>query len=204
MSHNIDKIFYINLDYRNDRRKQIEDQLKEYGLYDRSERFSAFRTPNQGILGCTMSHCEVFKIAKERNYKNILILEDDFEFIVSKEDFENQINQFFNCQVEYHVCMISYNLFQSQPTDYPFLLKVNEAQTASGYIVHQSFYDKLIELYERNIPLLRDTGYHWIYANDQCWKELQPNSKWYCFQERCGKQRDGFSDNSNKYESYNC
>jgi hypothetical protein len=100
--------------------------------------------------------------------------------------------------------MISFNMKQSQPTEYPFLQKVVEAQTASGYIVHESFYDRLIELYEWAIPLLEQTREHWNYANDQCWKKLQPASKWYAFSTRCGRQRAGYSDNSDQYEDHDC
>jgi hypothetical protein len=98
--------------------------------------------------------------------------------------------------------MISYNIQRLEPTDYPFLTKVVEAQTASGYIVHHSFYDKMIELYEWAIPLLRDTREHWHYANDQVWERLQPNARWFALHPRCGKQRDGFSDNSGQLQTH--
>jgi glycosyl transferase family 25 len=204
MSNHIDKIFYINLDKRDDRKTEIENELKNYDLYDKVERIAAFHTPGKGILGCTMSHLHAIKMAKERNYSNVLILEDDFQFTVSKEEFENQLQLFFENNIEYDVCMISYLVQRSEPTDYPFLSKVIEAQTASGYIIHSSFYDKMIELYEWAVPLLEKTNQHWNYANDQCWKKLQPTAKWYCFTNRCGKQRAGYSDNSERYNDYDC
>lgn len=204
MSKNINKIFYINLDKREDRKEEIETELITYELIDISERIQAVETPGQGILGCTISHLSAIKLAKERNYKNILILEDDFQFTVSKEEFENQLQTFFENQIPYDVCMISYNIRQSAPTEYPFLTKVLEAQTASGYIIHHTFYDKMIELYEWAIPLLKDTKEHWHYANDQCWKRLQPESNWYCLTIRCGRQRPGYSDNSEQFQDHDC
>lgn len=204
MSKNIDRIFYINLDKREDRKREIEQELELYDLLNNAERIPGIYTPSRGILGCTMSHLNAIKLAKERNYKNVLILEDDYQFLVSKEEFENQLNHFFDNNIEYDICMISYNLQQSTETKYPFLLKVLEAQTASGYIVHHSFYDKMIELYEWTIPLLDSTGEHWNYANDQVWKRLQPTANWFCLKTRCGKQRAGYSDNSDKYEDHNC
>ena len=95
MSNHIDKIFYINLDKRDDRKTEIDNELKNYGLYDKVERITAFHTPGQGILGCTMSHLHAIKLAKERNYSNVLILEDDFQFTISKENFEKQLQLFF-------------------------------------------------------------------------------------------------------------
>jgi glycosyl transferase family 25 len=204
MSHNFDKIFFINLDKRTDRLEEITAELQQYNLYDNSERFQAIHVPEQGILGCTMSHLAVIKIAKERKYKQILILEDDFYFVVSKEELENQLNTFFDSNISYNVCMIAYNLNKSEPTEYPFIQKVIDAQSASGYIVHESFYDAIINLYEEGIPLLRDTNHHWLYANDQIWKRLQPNCDWFMFTTRIGKQRAGYSDNSYKYQTYEC
>ena len=204
MSENINKIFYINLDKREDRKDEIESELRTYDLFENAERIPAIETPGQGILGCTMSHLNAIKLAKERNYTNILILEDDFQFTISKEEFENQLQTFFEKNIPYDVCMISYNIQRSEPTEYPFLTKVIEAQTASGYIVHHRFYDKIIELYEWAIPLLRDTKQHWHYANDQCWKRLQPESQWYCLTTRCGRQRAGYSDNSEQFQDHDC
>jgi glycosyl transferase family 25 len=204
MNH-IDKIFYINLESRSDRREQIENELAKYNLLEKAERIEAIPTPGRGILGCTMSHLNTIKLAKERNYQNVLILEDDFYFTVSKEEFENTLQTFFESNVSYDICMISYNIQRAEPNEeHPFIQKVIEAQTASGYIVHHSFYDKIINLYEWAIPLLDQTGEHWNYANDQVWKQLQPNANWYALTTRCGKQRPGYSDNSQQFESHDC
>jgi len=204
MSHNIEKIIYINLDRRDDRRTQIEEELKTMDLYDKAERFQAIDRPKKGIVGCTYSHLAVLKYAKKNNWKNVLILEDDFTFIIDKPTFETKLQQFFDANIPYDVCMISYHIQQEQPTEYPFLKKIIEAQTASGYIVHQDFYDQIIELYEYAAPILDETMQHWIYANDQIWKRLQPKANWYALETRCGKQRSGYSDNSDKFMEYNC
>lgn len=96
MSHNIDKIIYINLDHRTDRKDEIEGELEKFNLLEKSERYSAICIKEQGILGCTMSHLEVFKLAKARQYNNVLILEDDFQFLISKEEFEDQLIEFLS------------------------------------------------------------------------------------------------------------
>ena len=202
MSKNIDKIIYINLKKRTDRKLDIETELNNFNL--EYERFEAIETPNFGILGCGLSHLSVLKIAKERNYENILILEDDFTFLVSKEEFEDNLNNFFNLKLDFDICMISYNINKSENTNYTFINKIIDAQTASGYIVNKKYYDKLINLYEYAMPLLENTRQHWIYANDQIWKSLQKNDNWFAIIPRLGKQKDGYSDNANGYVSYNC
>ena len=204
---NLGGVFYINLERREDRRVEIEEELLRYGIYTgytTVERFPAIDTPGKGIVGCTYSHLAVYKLAKERGYKNVLILEDDFVFIAKKKEVYENLRKLFDSEskIEYDVCMLAYNNTQTAlPTEYDFLLETVEAQTASGYIVNSSMYDRLIELYEKTAPLLEKTGEHWNYANDQAWKILQknPEVKWYCFKERLGKQSDGYSDNSGKF-----
>jgi glycosyl transferase family 25 len=207
MSQNIDHIFYINLDYREDRKEEIEREIQKMDLQEKTERFPGIRVFEQGILGCTKSHLAVLKLAKERGYKNVLILEDDFEFVVSKEEFERELTLFFNSSIVYDVCMLSYLLQQDNSdddiiVDCPLLNRVIEAQTASGYLIHEKYYDTIIELYEWAWPLLENTKAHWLYANDQCWKSLQKNDRWFYFKNRIGKQRASFSDNSMSFMDY--
>lgn len=207
MSNNIDKIIYINLEHRNDRKEQIESELNNMCV--KYERYNAIYTPGNGPVGCALSHLNVLKLAKERNYKNVLIIEDDFTFLVDKNTFENILKKLFSSSIsnKFDVCMLGYNLIRYSELEEPlgsFLYKIVEAQTASAYIVNQHYYDKLIELFEYASKQLSLTRIHWIYSIDQIWKPLQLSDNWYCFNERIGKQRASFSDNSEKWVDYNC
>jgi hypothetical protein len=96
--------------------------------------------------------------------------------------------------------MLSYHIEPgaSQPIpEFPLVRRVGAATLASGYIVRGEYIHKLVELYDWALPKLRETGQHWIYANDQCWKRLQAQDNWICSAEKMGTQRDGYSDNSN-------
>lgn len=200
MSKYIDKIIYINLSKRTDRREEIENELDKFQLD--YERFEAIHTPGFGIHGCGLSHLSVLKLAKERNYKNILILEDDFEFLVTKDVFEDNLTAFFESNIDFNVCMLSYNLQEYSHIDEGNVNKVLFAQTASGYIVNSNYYNKLIELYEWALPLLISTKMHWIYANDIVWRDYQKQDLWYYFKTRIGKQRASFSDNTQCFNNY--
>ena len=146
--------------------------------------------------------------AKERGYKNILILEDDFEFLVSKDEFESHLTHLFEHQppIPFDVCMLSYNLHESEPyNSAPELVgRVKYAQTASGYIVNAHYYDAIIQLYEWAIPLLKQTGQHWVYANDVIWRQLQTKDAWIYFLTRIGRQSAGYSDNAQSYQNHGC
>jgi glycosyl transferase family 25 len=181
--------FYINLDYRADRRTEVEKELTEKDI--EFERFPAFKT-TPGCIGCSLSHIAVLKLARERCYESVMIFEDDFMFLISKEELDHLISRL---PPSYDVVMLSYNILQSTHHDATFD-RVQDVQTASGYIVHSRFYDQLIEHSEVATRQLAETGMHWLYAYDQQWKGLQPNNEWYAYKTRIGKQRDGFSDNS--------
>ena len=88
---NFGGVFYINLEKRKDRLLQIENELTTYDLP--FERFEAIEM-KPGIVGCGYSHLAVLKEARERGLPNVLIFEDDFEFIVDKTEFWSQINRF--------------------------------------------------------------------------------------------------------------
>ncbi len=204
MSKYIDHIFYINLDKRMDRKTEFETSMARVGW--KSERFSGiYCPPPRGIVGCTKSHLAVLKLAKERKYKNVLIFEEDFEWIESDAVVEEEMTKLFTHNPNFDVCFLAYNLKKGrQDEKYPFLIKTDYSTTASAYIVNQHYYDTLITLYEECIPKLESTMKHWLYANDQIWQSLQEKDNWYCFMRRLGKQRDGFSDNANGMVKYNC
>lgn len=200
MSHNC-KIIYINLKKRTDRREEIEQELTNFNL--QFERFEAFETPGFGILGCGLSHLGVLKLAKERNYENVLILEDDFTFIVSKEEFEKNLTELFSSNINFDVCKLAYGVHFTQDVNNDYVCKTTRSQSASAYIVRKHYYDTLIELYEWATPLLETTKEHWNYANDLVWYRLQEKDNWYYFKTRLGKQRAGYSDNCEAYRDYN-
>ena len=87
----VDGIFYINLDHRTDRKEEIEKELRDIGLP--FERFSAIPTC-PGIIGCGYSHLSVLKEARRRGYKNVLIFEDDFEFLINSTTFHGYMKDF--------------------------------------------------------------------------------------------------------------
>lgn len=202
MSEHINHIFYINLEHRKDRKEQIEHELEIMSLKQNSERFEAIQgTP--GGIGCGLSHIEVLKLAKERNYENILLLEDDFQFIVSKEELEEQLSLFFENVKDYDICMLGYNHQKIEDSSYDFLDKVLESQTTSGYLVNQKFYDILIHNFEEAVHIYKvNPSIHWLYSIDQYWKKLQPASLWYSFKKRIGIQRPGYSDISLSYQDH--
>ena len=111
-----DKIFYINLAKDVNRNDNVLAQFNRFDItnFERIEATSYTKIPDKklwrnfnkkddkyilGQLGCRASHLEIVKIAKERNYKKILILEDDIkiskdpsELLITNENILNDWN----------------------------------------------------------------------------------------------------------------
>jgi len=182
--------FYINLDARTDRRQEIEAELAQVGIS--GERFPAFKT-SPGIIGCGQSHSGIIKEAKARGYKNVLLFEDDFMFLVSKDEFSALLTTALKEVPDYDVIMLGYGMNKSQPFS-ETLMKVLDAQAGSGYLVNEKFYDTITSTWDEGTKKLIETGRHWDYACDQIWKKAQPSANWYAFNTRIGKQRLSFSN----------
>jgi glycosyl transferase, family 25 len=199
----VDWVVYINLDKRVDRRTRMEEQLDAFGI--RYDRFSAV-AHEFGIVGCTRSHLEIYKMAKLRGARNVWILEDDLEFLVSRQELETTVCDLFTQCPRFDVAMLAYKLLEHDDRfcgETAMYTRALCAQTASCYIVQAHYYDVLIRLYEEALPLLEHTRQHWLYANDQIWKLLQTTDTWVATKKRVGKQRDGYSDNAECFMSYN-
>jgi len=197
----IDHIFYINLDRRTDRRSQIEGELQKMDLS--GERFKAIEN-KRGYIGCSLSHIEIVKLSRKRGYKNILILEDDFEFVVDKQTFENSIKTFFESNTSYDVLMLAYNAKVDNVLENCLISKTSSAATASGYLVNSKVYDALIDNYQDGLIKLLITNYYGDHALDKHWVHLLKDREWYLFTQRIGRQRESFSDIENRVVNYNC
>lgn len=202
----LDKIYYLNLDHRTDRREHFEMQVIPYfqgtPLESRIERFPAVKHSN-GALGCSISHLEMVKKAKAEGYRYVMILEDDFEFLVSKEVFLEHLSKLFTePQLDFKVVMLAYNALHTEPYN-EFLDKTTNSQTTAGYILNGAYYDELIKQWEYGVTMFKTTGEHWHYTCDQSWKGLQ-KEKWFIFKTRIGKQMPGYSDCGNQICDNQC
>jgi glycosyl transferase family 25 len=197
----IDKIVYINLDRRTDRRQDLESDLTRLGCHaDQVIRFPAIEH-SEGWIGCTRSHHAVLQLAKSSGWSNVLILEDDFMPVVPPQEFQHQVRTFLESEQPYDVLFFSYNLIQKESYT-PQMGRTTDCQTASGYLVHSRFYDTLLQTFSEACTLAEQhPAIHWKYTVDQYWKKLQANRNylWLYFQTRLGKQRPGFSDLGGHY-----
>jgi glycosyl transferase family 25 len=199
---NIDKIFYINLDSRKDRKEEILYQFKRMNIpEEKIHRFPAI-SARPGAIGCALSHLNLLMFIKQKGYTNTIIFEDDFDFIVTPDELNQNLNDFFTTIPKYDVAMLSYNLHGKGEFN-KVCGRALDVQTTSGYMIHKDFLDKLINLYKKTTPLLIKTNATVErYVCDQSWKSLQPQSRWFYFNQRLGIQRPSHSDIENNYTDY--
>lgn len=194
----ISKIVYINLERRQDRRQEIEQELAQHGLS--GERFNAI-AKDPGIIGCNMSHIQVLRDAEAAGLENLLVFEDDFQFLVDKPTFQKQIEDFFALDITWDIVLLSYNLIQGEQYN-EIIGRARNAQTTSGYLINKKCFKPLADCIEAATEKLISTGEHWNYALDQAWKVLQRTGDVFYFTTRIGKQRPSFSDNSKEFMDF--
>ena len=201
----LDAIIYINLDHRKDRKKQIEEELKKAGVEKKKIiRFPAVYEKLNGHLGCVKSHIGVMKLIKNSNFKNALILEDDFQFEISKNETNTKIDRFLDkFKNNWDAIHLSRSWWSKDKKINDDICKIKTVMTASGYIVNNNndFYDNLLkdfqdseheltlnfEKWKKNNP--NKKKYTDSAALNQHWFKLQEKSKWYIFDPILGKQR---------------
>ena len=187
----IERVIYINLDHRTDRRAQIESELACFG--DRVERLSATRHATGGI-GCSMSHIRALQRAKEAGWKNVLIVEDDFAW-TNREAGEACLTRL--ASQPYDVILLGAVNGKCDST-----LRVSDAQTATGYLVAAHYYDTLLANFRESLEGFLRTGTYGTYALDQYWKRLQPTGQWFLVRPGLCTQRPSYSDIEKRVVDY--
>jgi glycosyl transferase family 25 len=194
MFASIEHVVYINLDERVDRKKDIQRELLTTFPAKKIERFSAIRNSNGGI-GCTLSHIAVLERAKQENWANVMIVEDDFVWI-NREAGGPVLETLL--QKPYDVIVLTGTYIDMNKSTF----RLTSCQTTTAYVVARPYYDTLLTNYKEGLALLQQTGTYTKYALDQYWKLLQPVGQWYCVNPILGLQRPGYSDIERRVVNY--
>lgn len=91
------KIYCINLEERTDRWEECLNNFNQYGIENVTKINAIKPTGNLppkriGQVGCSLSFAYCIDKAINEKLDNVLILEDDFEFHLEKEDLHKKIN----------------------------------------------------------------------------------------------------------------
>lgn len=174
-------IFYINLECRPDRCKDIVNELEKYNL--KGERVEAIKHEN-GYLGCVLSHIKCIDKAIKEDYEEVIILEDDFIFT----DNPNKLN----LDIGYDIFLLGGSIWNMKK-EFNFM-RVLDASRTEGYIIKKHYYNVLKECWIKSVSnLLREFTHET--KLDIAWKVLQKTDKFYINDfGLIGGQREGYSN----------
>lgn len=204
----IDKIIYINLEKRLDRKTSVEKELLLYFPQEKIIRFNAFEEII-GPIGCTKSHIGAIEMAIENKWENCLIVEDDIEWIK-----EPKFTEMYNVFVKLFknpfdmILLNSNNMRRCDMKTY----RVTIGSSTGAYLCHHTYYPKLLENFKKGLELLieyRKTNKldgnrpFCEYNIDEYWKKLQPKDRWYSVVPSLCIQKDGYSDCTKKVHKFN-
>jgi len=145
--------FVVNLERRPDRLEHIQKEM-DYMGWD-YEVFKAVDLNNHG--GCTLSHTQIIKIAKERRYDSVMVIEDDCTFLPYSKDLINKIET-ESGEFEFGVINLSPTLNRpvNRSIEQPLFLDITNLPPKKEYergifatnimIYHKSIYDNVLEM----------------------------------------------------------
>jgi glycosyl transferase family 25 len=190
----IEKVIYINLEHRNDRKLSIENELSVFDK-DKIIRLEAHKDDKSGALGCSKSHLAALEMAIKNGWKNVLIVEDDMKWVNIEKAypiFEKLIKN------PYDVIKLG-----STQTEYDKdTLRMYTSQSTVAYIVNKEYYNTLLNNIKEGIANLeKDVNNKDAYAIDSYMKILSKD-KWYvCIPSLCYQNPD-YSNIENKAVNY--
>ena len=142
-----DEIYCINLDERTDRWQHAQQEFMKAGILDKVKRFSAIRDED-GRIGIIKSNLAIVKMAKEKKLKNVLVFEDDFEFIVDNPQkvLQDTINQIGNNK--WYLFYLGANTHQKLLKIKPNLILLKNAFAVHSMTYSNLMYDIFIRKYD--------------------------------------------------------
>jgi len=190
----IDRVVYINLEHRTDRRISIETELAKYFPPWKISRFDAIRN-GKGYIGCTMSHIGVVELAISRGWKNCLIVEDDAVW----SNFENGYLLLEKLVKNPYDVITFGTTFTTYDRD---TYRLKSGQTTTAYLINSQYYHTYLDNVKEGLSKLLETDIVKQYALDVYWKILQAKDNWYCIMPGLMTQKDGYSDIEKRHTSY--
>jgi GR25 family glycosyltransferase involved in LPS biosynthesis len=125
-----------------------------------------------------MSHIKALSLAKKKKWKNFIIVEDDFIFLLPRQRILHMLKSMND--YKWDVIMLAKGHSQIINTKSDFIKKVDYSTTTSGYICNSNFIDVLYDNFFESFKLLEKEVneskeikiYTTKYALDQHWFSL--------------------------------
>ncbi len=199
LSKHFDRIVVVNLDRRPDRWAEITVELQKWGITG-AERVAAIDGNNlpphphisPGALGLVMTTISIVREAKEKNLKNVLILEDDVYFRESLNDIDEYMN---NVPEDWGLLYLGAHHIQKPRRISDKIGRVVQAFTTHSFAVNACIFDMILSDLSGDLNKLP-------FQIDLYFSELQKKVSAYCFIPSMTGQRSSFSDVENRFTDY--
>ena len=195
--HFVDKVVYINLESRKNKRDEIEKELYPIIEKDKIIRFNAI-DHKMGNIGCSLSHIGVLEMAIENKWKNLLVFEDDAiwkNFDDGYKLLEKLIEK------PYDVIVLGTHIRSAIIEKDTY--RVRKGNMMHAYIVSSRYYETLLSNYKEGVEkLISEPDKYMFYNCDMYSDKLKTTDEWYCVYPALCIQRAGFSDTEGRFTNY--
>ncbi len=196
------KGFYINLESRKDRLKHINNNIQKYDFFKDLKRFNAIKNVD-GAIGCSMSHLKCLELCKQMNEEYYLIIEDDL-CMLNENNFLNFAKDFETIKTDKNWDIIVLTpRGDTQNEKIGKFKRINNNQTATGYIIRNHMLQILIDNIKDGLELLCKGIHPDISALDQYWKKLQDKYNFYYYSDIFAGQLVDYSNIQKRNVNYN-
>lgn len=189
------KVFYINLDKREDRRKEFEE---EFGSHFDMRRISGVVTEKTGWLGCTHAHINALTAALyESEDPYACIMEDDAILVRGMEDVKSAFGAGVSRGFDVLMLNVLYEKFvggKGDDAEEGGIKRLAFANSTAAYVVRRSYLPTLIEGFRTALVEGRKTHDREAYALDMWMNCLVKRDTWLTALPNPIHQRDSFSD----------
>ena len=177
--------YIINLNHRKDRYEHITNEIQKLSL----KNYEIVDAIVDETKTCFASHLKCVRLAKDNNLPYVLILEDDAIFTNNCNDV---LDVSFNeiQKLEWDMLYLGANPHSPALSINSSLLKLSGAHTTHAYMVHEKFYDTIL-----NLKL--DTEI------DVCYSNLMLNNNVYMCDPMIAYQLPSYSDLQDGFRDYN-
>ena len=193
---------FINLEHRTDRLDHVNSELSKLGIT--GERVNAVKI-KMGAIGCTLSHIKCLELAKQRDYEQVFICEDDITFTNPVLLLTNLEKFYEDDEITWDMLIIGGNNVPPYQKINDYCVRVFYCQTTTGYIVKKSYYDTLIKNFKESATYLMknptEEGKK-QYALDIYWKRLQIQDFWFMIIPPTVTQYENYSDIEEETTNY--
>lgn len=209
----IPKIYYINLDHREDRRTQFKHEMDLLREQAGAAMPEVVRVPaikhEVGAIGCGQSHCLALQKFLDSGEPTCIVMEDDYTFSPRMVPMFVEYLRTGNIPEGGDILLLAANLRQQQPWRREFI-RVHRSFTTSGYWLTRQMAEALLHLWEcaTTLHAISIKQPNPQYCIDVAWFELMHPDSPYKFLAitpligQIGHQRPSYSDIEHRCVKY--